>query len=118
MVSHLGNNAVDGASSAYTVHVGGGVNGGGVGDDAVSIPSGSSTIVIGGNFLSRGDVGEGIHLRCRARSGENERVRVMPLFIPSPVDEPRSSLAPENAFLAHFAVPGYRCEGWTFYIFL
>ena len=83
VVSHLGNNAVGVASRASTVHVGRGVNGGGVSDDAVSIPSRASTIVIGGDFLSRGDVGEGIHLRCRTRSRENERVRVMPLFIPS-----------------------------------
>ena len=92
-MSHLGNNAVGVASRASTIHVGGGVNGGGVGDDAVSIPSGASTIVIGGNFLSRGDVGEGIHLRCRAKSGENERVMVMPLFIPS---TPHSNVKPWN----------------------
>jgi len=84
VVSHSGNNAVGVASGASTVHVGRGVNGGGVGDDAVSIPSGTSTVVVGGDFLSGGDVGEGIHLRCRTSSGENERVRVVPLFIPPP----------------------------------
>ena len=60
-VSRSGNNAVGVASRASTVHVGGGLNGGGVGDNAVSIASGTSTIFIGGN-LSGGDVGEGIHL--------------------------------------------------------
>jgi len=45
-------NTVGVASRASTVHVGGGVDGGGVGDDTVSIPSGTSTIVIGGDFLS------------------------------------------------------------------
>jgi len=63
-VSHLGNNTVGVASVASTVHVGRVVNGGGMGDDAVSIPSGTSTIVVGGDFLSRGDVGEGVHLSC------------------------------------------------------
>jgi hypothetical protein len=55
-----------------------------LGDDAVSIATGS-IVVIGGNF-GGGDVGEGIHLSmlwCRTSSGENEIAKVMPLFIPS-----------------------------------
>jgi hypothetical protein len=60
-VTHLGNNTVRVASGASTLHIGGGVNGGGVGNNTVSVASGTSVIVIGGD-LSGDDVGEGIHL--------------------------------------------------------
>ena len=85
-MSQSGNNAVGVASGASTAHVGGGLNGGGVGDKVVSIASGASTIFIGGN-LSGGDVGEGINLSvlsCRTSSGENAIAKFVPLFIPSP----------------------------------
>jgi hypothetical protein len=60
-VRHLGDNAISIAPGTTIVHVGRGVNGGGVSDDAVSVASGTSIVVIGGD-VSGDDVGEGIHL--------------------------------------------------------
>ena len=60
-VRYLGNNEVRVASGSSSLHIGGGINGGGVGDNTVSVASGTSAIVVGGNF-SGDDVGEGIHL--------------------------------------------------------
>jgi hypothetical protein len=60
-VGNSGNNAVSVASRASMFHIGGGINGSGVGDNTVSVPSGPPTFSIGGN-LSGVHVGKGIHL--------------------------------------------------------
>jgi hypothetical protein len=60
-VHHLGNNTISVASGTTIVHVGRGVNSGGVGNNAVSVTSGASVVVVRGH-VGGDDVGEGIHL--------------------------------------------------------